>query len=118
MKDDEKDFGIKEKYEYELPGEPLNPSGEPLGKSFFTNPSVVPPDVKYIDPKEYSGLGYFKYWFLSCAVMLVLCLIFEFGLLGKDGKEGPLCQYLPQNKVCYYLAGVAPKTSPAQPAAK
>lgn len=118
MNDNKDDFGIKEKYEYELPGEPLNPTGEPLGKSFFSNPSAVPSDVKYIDPNEYSGLGYFKYWFIACILMLVFGLTFEFGILGKNGKEGPLCQYLPKNKVCYYLAGPASKPVPAPTSTK
>ncbi|EHD14501.1 hypothetical protein CIN_04330 [Commensalibacter intestini A911] len=109
--DDEREYGLKEKYEYELPGEPLNPSGEPLGKVLFTNPSVVPSDIKPLSDKEFTGLGYLKYWLLSCIIMLIFGLTFEFGILGKDGKEGPLCQYLPQNKMCYYLAGVAPTTS-------
>ena len=29
----------------------------------------------------------------------------EFGILGKNGKQGPLCRYMPKNKVCYVLAG-------------
>ncbi|MDI2113267.1 hypothetical protein [Commensalibacter nepenthis] len=114
MSKDKKDFGIKEEYEYELPGQPLNPSDEPLGRSFFSNPSDVPADAKYLNTDEYTNLGYLKYWLVACVVMLVLGLTFEFGILGKDGKEGPLCQYLPKNKVCYYMAGVAPK--PANPA--
>lgn len=108
--ENEKKIRIKEKYEYELPGEPLNSSGEPLSKTFFTNPSIISSDVKPFSEKEYAGFSYLKYWFISCIIMLIFGLTFEFGILGKDGKEGPLCQYLPQNKMCYYLAGVAPKS--------
>ncbi|MDI2091841.1 hypothetical protein [Commensalibacter oyaizuii] len=105
---------LGEPYEYELPGEPLNPSDEPLGKSFFTHPSVVPDGVKPYDPHgPVLGFQQLKYWFLACAVMIIFGLVFEFGLLGKEGKEGPLCQYLPKNKVCYYLAG--PPPSPSKP---
>lgn len=97
-----------EEYEYELPGPALNPSGDPLGVSFFTHPSVVPPGVEPFDSNEKLDFKFLRPWFIGCAVMLVLGLIFEFGLLGKDGKQGALCDYLPANKVCYVLAGPLP----------
>lgn len=99
------DSSIPEEYEYELPGKPLNHSDEPLGQSFFTDPNEAVFGIKPFDPHKNIPLKTWKPWLIACAVVMCLGLIFEFGILGKNGKQGPLCHYLPQNKVCYILAG-------------
>lgn len=100
-----------ENYEYELPGEPITHSDKPLGQSLLSDPSTLPADVKPFDPEATFTLKAWRNWFIACAIVLGLGLTFEFGILGKNGKQGPLCQHLPHNKICYVLAGKAPKTS-------
>lgn len=108
MNSTEKHQAASENYDYELPGTPVYSSRESLGESFFTHPSTISPDIKPFDPDRDLPSLSFRRWYIACAIVLTLGLIFEFGFLGKDGRQGPLCHYLPKNKACFILAGPAP----------
>lgn len=94
-----------DKYEYELLGKSVHSSSESMGESFFTQPSSLDSDIKPLDPNQKIEFATLRPWYIACTFVLVLGLIFEFGILGKNGKQGPLCRYMPKNKVCYVLAG-------------
>lgn len=98
----------KEQYEYDLPGEPFHGSEEPMGQDFFSQPSSVPPDVKPFDAKDASGWRVFMPWIIGIILMLIVGGIFEFGILGKNGKQGSLCHSVFSEKICQVLAGPAP----------
>ncbi len=110
MNPKENNSSMSDSYEYELPSNSTRSStDESLGESFFTHPSNILADIKPTDPYEKLDMKAFRPWYIACAVVVILGLIFEFGILGKDGKQGFLCNYLPKNQVCYVLAGPAPK---------
>lgn len=95
----------EEDYEYDLPSPPFQESDESLGQRFFTHPSQIPEGIEPFDPERDIKPRSLTPWIMGCVFMIILGGFFEFGILGKDGKKGPLCPIVFSGKICTILAG-------------
>lgn len=109
----DKSVGEAEDEPIDLP--PLGPNDEPLGQRFFTTPEArvesTDPELKPYVLEENSGIKFLIPWIIMAVFTIIGWAIFQFGLLGDKGVQGPLCRYLPANKTCQFLAGTPPSLS-------